>query len=648
MTLQEARKILGLGPNDDPRPLLDDLRAEREHLAALVRSAPNETLALRHQDALVRFDRALAAVRETLEALGLQDKAAAAEQGKDADPVVVAEDVEEEGGEDGSVSSFLRVAAVISLLLISAAVTAFWLHWQYQDHKMMEFEARIESLNATGNDHIENRRWEEAGVVFSEIERLLPGSPIVRRGRERIHEGMAEEQSQFIGYWTGEARAALDSGRLDDAGTAARMVLERFPDQPEAVAVLDEIAGAQLAEIRRRAIAEVAALLDRGEFEAALTAATGLASSHDGDVEIAELVTRARSSLDRLQADHTRARNLLEQARARDTGTFDAEALAWLREASLLAPQDEMIADYLEKMASYTRTIRVPEDVADLQEAIADARGNDRILLGAGTWQGTFVINQPVEVQGAGPEETILECPAIAGCALTLGPQAKGARVSGITFRHLGFDAGEDRYSAALVRGGSVVFADCHFIEASGHGLAVIEGARVEIQRCQLRGNGWNGIAATGEASEASANESSISGNFGHGVEAWSGARLTLVQCRLERNTGNGVHIDTTAAAVRIESCEIAANREFGIVLTAAAAGHVLKNRVTRNQLGGIAVRKAAAAVRLGQNEISTNTGSGLLLDQGLPAADYEDNTIQHNTGSQVMTQADITPPKED
>lgn len=642
MKLQEARDILGLGANEDPRPLMDGLRMERENLAGLVRGAPNETLAMRHQADLVRFDQALAAVRETLEVLGLHE------------PVSVDESVEELAGnampieeaaeEEGSGSSFFRYAAISLIFCVAASGAGFWAYWEHQGRKMIEFETRIESLNTKGNGHIENRRWDEAAVVFLEIERLLPDSPLSRLGRERIEAGIAEEQSQFIGYWTGEARAALDSSRWDDAETAARVVFDRFPGHPDAVGVLNEIAGAKLAEARRREIAATAGMLDRGEIEAALAAATRLAAAHEGDVEIAELASRARSAFDRQQADFSRAKELFGKARARDTGAFDAEALEWMREAALLAPQDDAIKAHLEKIASYTRTIRVPEDVAELDEALANARENDRILLGPGTWQGTFVINLPIDLQGAGPGETIFECPAIAGCALTLGPEAKGARVSGITFRHLGFDAGNDRYSAALVRGGSAVFADCHFIEASGHGVAVIEGAQVEIQRCQFCGNGWNGIAATGEASEVMAIESQISENFGHGVETWKGARLTLTGCRLEGNTGNGAHIDTTAKGIRIESCEMVANREFGIVLTAAEAGHLAKNRITQNRLGGIAIRKTAAKVRLEHNEVTSNTGPGLLIDQGVPASAYQGNTVQRNGGSLIVTLADLTP----
>jgi len=641
MTLPEAREILGLDPHQDPQTFMDGLRAERENLASMVRNAPNETLAMRHQDNLVRFDKALAAVRE---ALG--ENVAA---GPSAEVDTAAEEPAglSRAGEKSS-SPVLRVACVLVFSSLVAGAVGFWLHIREEGEQAIKLEAHIESLDATGGAHVESRRWDDAAVVFHEILRLAPERPTGRLGLARIEAGIAEERSQFIGYWTGEARAALDSGRWDDAESAARTVLERYPGQADAMAVLDDIAGAKLAEARREAVAGAAALLDRGELEPALAAAAALEAGHPGDVEISELATRARTAVARQQADHARARELYQKARARDTGEFDAEALEWLREAALLAPQDGAIAVHLEKMASYTRTVRVPEDVADLEEAIANARERDRILLGPGTWQGAFVINLPIELQGAGPEETILECPAVAGCAITLGPDAKGCRITGIAFRHTGFDPGPDRYSAALVRGGSVVFTDCHFIEASGHGLAAIEGAEVEIQRSRFRGNGWNGIAATGDGTLVNATDSHAGGNFGHGVEAWSGARIALTRCRLEGNTGNGVHIDTTAAGVRIDSCEIVTNREFGIVLTATANGRVSNNRIHQNQLGGIAIRRGAGKAALLENEVFSNTGPGLLLDKTLSTAAYRNNTIQRNSGNQVMVHADPEAPRGD
>ncbi len=170
-----------------------------------------------------------------------------------------------------------------------------------------------------------------------------------------------------------------------------------------------------------------------------------------------------------------------------------------MREATALAPDNPEIAARLEKMASYTRTLRVPGDFATPAEALAAARDRDRIVLAEQTWKGPLVVNAAIDLQGAGSAKTIVECPATEGSAITIGPDAKGARISGITFRHESFHAlGSDRFSAALVRGGSATFSDCRFSDASGHGLVVIEQGAAIANRCRFSDNGWNGAAAIG------------------------------------------------------------------------------------------------------------------------------------------------------
>ena len=66
MTLDEARRILGLSADEDPTAHFDEFTAARNRIADLVRTAPNDTIALRYQDGLVEFERALAALREEI------------------------------------------------------------------------------------------------------------------------------------------------------------------------------------------------------------------------------------------------------------------------------------------------------------------------------------------------------------------------------------------------------------------------------------------------------------------------------------------------------------------------------------------------------------------------------------------------------
>ncbi len=100
--------------------------------------------------------------------------------------------------------------------------------------KVLQRQARIALLEREGSVFVENRRWQEAAWSFAEIEALAPGSELAMLGRRSIEAGMAEEQTQFVGYWTGQAIAELESDRLDEAQAAIQRVLEKFPAEKEA------------------------------------------------------------------------------------------------------------------------------------------------------------------------------------------------------------------------------------------------------------------------------------------------------------------------------------------------------------------------------------------------------------------------------
>jgi hypothetical protein len=181
MTLTEARKILGLGPDEDPRPHLAEFRTVRERIADMVRAAPNEQLAQRYQEGLVEFDRALAAVREYLEALGLvprvEDvKVEEAPSIPKGHPVFVAENLVsrqvalpmvtppapdvsmEEEDPEPSAGRIFRIVAW-TLLLLSLVGFGGWAYLKVEEERRLTRDARIAFLERQGAIFIENRRW---------------------------------------------------------------------------------------------------------------------------------------------------------------------------------------------------------------------------------------------------------------------------------------------------------------------------------------------------------------------------------------------------------------------------------------------------------------------------------------------------------
>ncbi len=664
MTPIEARRILGLEPDEDPRLSLVELENARKHIAELVSSAPNEILATRYQKGLNEFDEALAVINggithgERIEVLPARTSeklipppAKTVVLGTVSRPSAPVAEIFTEPDEGDAPPSRALSFVVWFFVVFVGAAGGVWLYLKNEQFKEDQRTIRIVFLERQGSIFIENRRWQEAANIFSEIELMSPGSEIVRRGRRSIEVGMTDEQTQFLGYWNGQAVAELEAGRLDEADAAARKVLARFPAEKEATSLLVRIAAARVTLAQGAAIAAARDALNQRKWELAISTSQQILAASPGDVDAKAILADATAAMEKAAADLKKAASLLQQARARDNGQFDPQALEWIREASSLAPADTEIASLLEKLSSYTRTLRVPGDFATPAEALANARDRDRIVLGAETWKGPLVINAAVELQGAGVTNTRVECPPADGSAITIGPDAKGARISGISFRHESFAVGADRYSVALVRGGQASFVDCHFTEASGHGLAVIEGGQANVSRCRFADNGWNGVAAIGAGSTLEVRDSESVGNFEHGIESWDGAAVILTGNRCENNSRNGIHADNGLASATIDKNQLIANREFGIVLNSAAAGKITGNTARGNLLGGIVIRAAAKAVGVTANQATLNGGPGLILEAGLTPASYSSNTLTKNTGQQVLTAADlssqddITPP---
>jgi len=660
MTLTEARKVLGLGPDEDPRPQLAEFRAMRERIAEIVCAAPNDELARRYQDGLVEFDRALAAVREYLEALGLiprladvkVEEAPPVDRGdsdfKSENPlsgqvvpraVSVAErDFSEEENPEPSTARVLRFALWF-LIVLSVLGFGGWAYLEMEEEERISRNARIAFLERQGANFIENRRWPEAAEAFDEIKDIDPESNLILLGRRSIEAGMAEEQNQFIGYWKGEAIAAFEAGRWDDSEKAAKQVLDKYPEENETKALIARIAEAKREEERVAAYAAIRAMIAKREFDAAISAARTLA---DKDGDAAPLLREAQAAKEKAVADRLAARDLMAQAAAMDDGEFDPIALELMREALSLAPDDMEVAARYEKMAAYTRTIRIPGDFKTIQEALASARDRDRLVIAEGIWEGPLLIPAALELEGI-PGKTIIQCAADAGSVLTFAPGVKGARVGGLTLRHLSFDAGAERFSLALVRGAEVDFSDCRFEQGSGHGIVITGGGHGRVLRCHFSENGWNGIAVMGPESLLVAEGNTLDGNFQNGIEAWDSASVILSKNKCTGNSRNGIHLDCGSASTTITGNTLTGNREFGMVLSAAGGGEATGNTMGKNFLGGMVIKPDASKVAVKENVLTDNEGPGLALGKGLSGDTYTANQVTGNKGGEILKDVDLS-----
>lgn len=681
MTLEQARIVLGLGPTDDPSEQFDVLNDARERLASIVRDAPNDTIALRYQESLQEFDRAMAALREEEERKKKQKVAAmlalvpgsvtgeqvsTKREGFMDEPIPAVHAAKlpsvppskaatkVEGGSpaeaspelaetEAKSSGGLRFVLYAMLFILIGGAGGGWLYFHMEAERESQRRTEIAFLEGVGGKLVEARRWNEARLAFGKIEALDPGSEVALRGQRSIEVGMREEQEQFVGYWSGEAFAAFEAGRLEDARAAADKVLGRYPKESEVRALRERIGEARKAQLRTESEEKIQAAIEAKDWKLAEEGLANLGKSLPGDDLIRTMGLALKNAQETQRLEHEKAIELAAAARLRDQGQFDVQVLEWMREALALAPHDPEIRELYEKVASYSRTLHVPEDIATLEEALAEARDRDRVVLGEGTFDAGLVINAAVQLEGAGEGKTVLESNAITAPALTFGPAAKGATVSGILFRQKGFDAGENRFPVVQVRTGEVSFSDCIFRDGSGHGLEVIEGGKAEASRCLFEANGWDGVAARGAGSRVVVRESRAVANIGHGFEVWDQAVASIHDCVAKSNCRNGILIDSAADGLSVTGNEVMANREYGILLAAGASGQVKDNSSYANLLGGMLVRFASISVEVQGNRLEENSGPGLILEQGLREDLYQENTTRKNRTAGVMAQVQFS-----
>jgi len=662
MTLEEARRILGLSAEEDPQTHMAEFAAAREKIAELVRTAPNETIALRYQDGLIDFDRALAAIREDLEKedpeIAKRDEWMRAAIGSDA-----REPAEPKSGEDKELSpaqaiaeqefehteppdkpADRRLVGTLFVILLLGLAGGGIVYTKLQEHEKYRTRERLTFLERLGARMVEARRWDEADLAYKEIEQLDPKSEVAVIGRRSIEAGMEEEQRQFVGYWSGQALAEFEAGRLDEAAAATRKVLDRYPGQKEVTELFNKIEQSRSTAARETLVAAATGAIQKRRWDDAEAKAKQLVASFPGDPEGNVFLSEIREGREKEAREKVRARELFAAAKVRDHGAFDRDALEWLREATALAPDDPEIAALYKKMASYTRTLQVPGDFSTLNEAIAAARDRDRISVGEGTWTGPIIVDKAVTLEGAGRDKTIVEVDAATSTAATFGRKASGTQVNGITFRHRGFDAGLNRFSALLVRGAEVTLSDCRVADSAGHGLAVTEAGRVSATRCLFENNGWDGVAVRGPGSRVELSECESTGNFGHGYDLWEGGSGAIHSSVARDNSGNGILVDTNGENVVLGNNDLRGNREYGLVAFAGVSGRIHGNQCRENLLGGMAVRFAAARLTFENNKLEKNLGPGLALEQGLKEEAFATNSSTGNSGGKnTVTNADFS-----
>ena len=614
MNYPEAARVLGFREGDWISPHLPAFRLAEQKLRELIDGAEDGELEARYREELARLNEAMRVVE--------------AEKSRERTPS----------------RRRASILFVISVLAVGGVVGAAWRgnRWIVQED-LSNRDRQIEHLLATGRIAVEKHRWPEAERVYNDVMALDPGSTRGRDGFRSIAEGRDEEQRQAIGFLLGTVQAAVEARNWDGAEKSCREVRAMDPGNTKIDDFLERISEGRTRDKVVRILEGTEEAIREEHWEALAGHAADLAMLAPDHVDLPRIRELTAEGMKLMEDRRAKARELYLQALEIGDGTYSDEALEMLREAMRLAPRPEYQGLY-QRISAHARILRVPEDFGTVGEALATARTNDKLRIGEGTYVESLVFPAAVDLEGAGSDKTIIECPGTESSVVTMGKEAGGSRMSGFTLRQSGVALTEKRFPVVAVDGAKVVIEDCRVENGSGHGIAVLGGSTVILRRVRVTKCGWDGLAVYGQGSRAEVLEGRFELNLHHGIDAWDGGGVAVTRSRCSGNGLTGMVLMSNGVVSRMEGCTSDLNRELGVLVANGTQVVLRDNQFLSNLLGGVLVRDEGTRASLSKNRIMKNGEAGVVVDQKSVLERFENNEARENSGEQIRLKADLTP----
>ena len=665
MNEAEARKILGLKADDNPRAFLKKFEKKRQLKQSWIDKATNKKKKARLLEQLEEYETAMSLLMEMPE------------------------------------KKPSRTPLIFALVVIIAFAAAIcwgnqWCEKQWQAR--IQKQQNISEWELKGRTAVIAGKWDEAKQAYQKIETLDPGSMIASSGRQDIKHAQERELQKKIAHILSKSQACLQAGQWDEAEKFAHEIIQLDPDNASANAKLKAIAeGRRIEELNQQifyTLGECQAALEAGRWGEAEKLARKVVQLDPGNKDVTKKLkavaegrrkeeiqmrvlavskeleqnnlTNARKSLALLRSSDPENARISEfkklitdkenqikrreeqalkhfaAAKKLDTGVYSAEAINLLDEARRLYPKHAEIRALHQKMSAYTQVLNVPEDFPTIAQALAAARPNDLIRIAKGIYQEAIVINKPLRIEGTEEDGTIIELSAKENSLLTIQAQAPGTHVTNLVFKHIGFNHDKDRFSGITVVAKNTSLRGCKVSHAAGHGIAVIDGASAEIIGCKINACGWDGISIYGEKSFAHIKDSRCENNLQHGVSFWRGGSGRLVNSWFVKSGFCGVVAMSLGAEVSIASCTASNNREAGILVSNGVMANIAFSLSEKNRLSGIVARGKGTRVSMNNNLTQNNQEAGILIHQEVLVKQFKNNQSKGNIGQQIWRDAKL------
>jgi hypothetical protein len=336
-------------------------------------------------------------------------------------------------------------------------------------------------------------------------------------------------------------------------------------------------------------------------------------------------------------------RKILEAAQKLDTGKYSPVAIDLLDKALLIDPIHPSSIALRKKINGYPYSLRVPEEVATLNDAVDMLRAGDTAILSKGIHKFPTMLDKGIKIKGQGEKLTFIECDTTVTSAFTLTGTDQFYLISDLTVEGTNYEDDAAKRFPLIMLAVNLTMRNVTVKNGSGHGVAVISG-RLKMEKCKLTENAWDGVSIMGSNSYAEISDCDVSGNYDHGVDFWNGASGKLTNVTANENSGSGVLIMGKGAKVHLVQVKTERNSQCGIVINSQAQAKLERVFSASNQLSGIVVQGRGTKLSCGITVSNGNGEAGFFIDPAAIIENFIGTTSESNGAGDVIRKAVALP----
>ncbi len=227
-------------------------------------------------------------------------------------------------------------------------------------------------------------------------------------------------------------------------------------------------------------------------------------------------------------------------------------------------------------------------DYKSISEALKEIKPNARLLIRAGTYNESIVIDKPVEiVADAGSNPVIIES-AGAPCIVM---KAEQATVRGLTLRAKGGTKGGKQPAIDIPQG------------------------RLTVENCNVTSDSFVAIAIHGAATNPTIRATAIHDARGAGLSFYDKAQGAVESCDIYANNGAGIEIKDGANPT-VRATKIHGGKASGVAVTAKGKGAIEECDIYENSGPDVAIQSGGNPT-ISKGKIHNGKSSGVAISDG-------------------------------